>query len=1481
MRAEARFPNTASNGKLAAIAWQEYARSKSGGVEIYISISTTRDGISWNEHSRFAGPFVYQKSEAPIFSMVIDHHDRILIAIPVSEFITTILFSEDEGRSFKVLSEITAFSTTIDPAIFVSNDGGYLLFVVSQTSGLLALFFSQSDDGVRWTDFRQFVLEEELILSVLPHHVAFNGREYVVFQSRSGGSGFQLYMKMSDDGGQTWGVTKHIEFNLKLDDLDVRESSFVNQRPFLAEVNGRLGIAWEAQYKRRPPQILYSELDRDGNMISEPEQVTDSNIECHFPQIITANDKLYLLWYDNRRGDDHVIFAERSTFRWEQIDFARNISGTSRSSQSVKLQDHLYVFWENRIEGTSRLLYRSPDRTVNEPQLLAVNYSPTKKYRSDVVRIKWTVPPDTSGIAGFAYSWSTDSDTKPERNLMLHSDVTSVALTADLDGKWFFNLSAMDFAGNWSRVNTIPYVRDTTPPAKVVITEPEKDENGYLVDNSFILSWSPPKEDIIGFSYVLNYLGEQSRELTDDDAALLTPPGRIITYDQIKNYRNLDNGYYAFAVSAVDSAGNIGEASTIFLQLNSYIAITYISSIDKETDELGNTKIGIYGRGFTDGGYIQQIILDVDGRSPFDYRFDLESGIFQVKSDRVIGDFNFPDLEEGKYYIGLMHPERGLYLTKTPLVDIEKFGTVKFGYFTIPYEATWQKLRGVFRIFTVNEIQIWLSVFFLLMVGAATLRKGFSLVREGQVLKWEILWIMRGGSRAERKEKRMQEMRKRGVSLRLKFILLMTILVVLIVMIVSLPLGYYMIGAQRRNLSEGLQRRAEVLLASMAAAAEENLSVRERLELALLPNQISGMEDEFLYVTITGEGERVTQEREEDPGNFEVVWGTNDPDIKTKIDGEQWIQGESKIQDDVSSVLPDLMSSINERAREKVSEISVEVDDLAEQALKYVLQTDVESQQRYEQIGDAIFDMNRQIIDELNTIGAEVYSTPKFDPEEILPRYTFYKPVLYRVKGEDFYYRGLVRLAVSTLEIQREIVSSRDRLIIQTGIIALIAMVLGVLGAIFFASITVIPIKKLAVGVATIRDTEDKEDLKSHVIEIRSKDEIGVIADTVNQMTQALVKAAAANKELTVGKEVQKMFIPLEKDPSGEKSNTGEEVNDAVEIFGFYEGAKGVSGDYFDYVKLDDKNYAIIKCDVAGKGVPAALIMVEVATIFSTYFRNWQKQKIGKSTEEVVYRINDILEERGFKGRFAALTICILNIETGVCYFTNAGDNILHFFSNKQQRAIQKKMPEAPAAGVFPSMLVEMQSGFKQVTYKLNPGDSLFLFTDGLEEAERKFHDADMNIIACEEQGVTQDEYHGGTHKRGEEREELGLTRIYDIINAFHEKGKYRLVRHHTPTVEDLTFDFSSCEGNLKESVLALIAVEKIFRIYQGPNIGQDDKVNVDKHMNAFLSEHFDQYSLYFNNPVDGDDQSSNVQFSYLTEDEQYDDLTILAIKKR
>ncbi|MDR1804074.1 MAG: HAMP domain-containing protein [Treponema sp.] len=170
-------------------------------------------------------------------------------------------------------------------------------------------------------------------------------------------------------------------------------------------------------------------------------------------------------------------------------------------------------------------------------------------------------------------------------------------------------------------------------------------------------------------------------------------------------------------------------------------------------------------------------------------------------------------------------------------------------------------------------------------------------------------------------------------------------------------------------------------------------------------------------------------------------------------------------------------------------------------------------------------------------------------------------------------------------------------------VVFLAAEAVGVIGAILLSNSIINPIKQLIKHVQTIRDTDDLADLSGMEVKIKSRDELAILGDTINDMTHGLVKAALASSELSIGKEFQKKFLPLELDNHGNHLSTGFEETKYFSLFGYYEGAKEVSGDYFDYLDLDGRYYAIIKCDVAGKGVPASFLMIQVATMFLNYFK--------------------------------------------------------------------------------------------------------------------------------------------------------------------------------------------------------------------------------------------------------------------------------------
>jgi hypothetical protein len=1473
--ANAWFPKAIGGESFVAVAWQEHIVSAPGEGQIYLSLTIGDADAGFRTIERFAGPFRYVGKEAPVFSFCLGPGDSIFVVIAPADRELVVLRSDDRGNSFRTVAELRTDDTSVAPRLFRTADG-FILFVTENVEDSLEIRYSVSADGERWSRFESLTNDPGLRPTFLPFHLSFEGTEYVTFQTLSGDEErtYQVYLTSSADGGRTWSRPVWLTgFSSRSGDRTVGPERFDNQRPSLAVHGGKPYLVWERSSGMAPKHIYLAEIGPDGTLAGEPEQVTDGIAVCNDPHLISFAGEPYLVWFDNRRGEDNVFLAVKNGVFWRDSRVS-TIPGISIFPQAVVFRDSLYLFWTYRAGDDTRLALLAPDRTVEAPAAVPLDFDPNRPVSGNVFTIGVKPPRDSSGVAGYGVLVDRFPETEAPRVLSVLSDSNRIVCETGEDGLWYAHVAVQDYAGNWSKTVHVPFIRDTTPPAPVTVILPEPLEDGSLPSNTFPIEWTPsPDPDTAGYSYALRYVGADA--LTDEEAAAHEPaptPGRVMTKNRSVAYRNLDNGTWIFTVRPIDEVGNVGEPSHVLFRLDKYVPVTYITDVRSERDELGRVSLSVSGRGYAEDGTIEEVMIDLDGKPPYDHHFTAGSGGFTVESDRKISGIRLDDTEAGTYRVGVRHPVRGLYFTG-PVLTLESSGTVKFGDFRYRYEPSWRQRTVKEPRIRTGEVTVWGITVLLAAVSLLLIVRIGRLMAETRAYRLEVRAILAGTAPRAISKERMFLMRRKGIGLRVKFAFFTMVLVVAIVLMAAIPLGFRMIETQERTLAEGLEQRAAVLLESLAQGARAYLPSGNTLELGLLVQQISAME-EARFATITG--------AELSGESFDAVWATNDPELEEDLGGVIR-PGTHVLTDAVSAALPELAERINREAAEYAGGIVRELDSLYAEALAYAVRSDTEAQARLIELQETIRSLDSRLSETLAGIGSFVGSVPAFDGANLSKDATFflfYKPIVYRSSGEDAYFRGVVRLGVSTERMLRQIESARDSIVRISVVITLIALLVGALGSLLLASLTIIPIKRLVRGVEIIRDTEDKAELRNHAIRITSRDELAVLAETVNQMTQGLVRAAVANKDLTVGKEVQKMFIPLERDGMGRKLTTGRELTDRVEFFGYYEGAKGVSGDYFDFTKLDDRYYAIIKCDVAGKGVPAALIMVEVATIFLSHFKDWSQHPVPDLTG-LVYRMNDLLEERGFKGRFAALTVALLDVVNGECRICNAGDTLIHLYDARSRRMVRKELPKSPAAGVFPSALVELQSPFRQYVQKLNPGDTLFLFTDGLEESKRTFRNAKLEPVTCAEPGLGAEAQHD-THQAGSGYEEFGLERVYELVEAVYNRSRYTLRKHHNHLEnEPLEFDFSDCAGTAEEAILALVSVEKVFRIYPDPDALSGDKVQVDRKIDEFLRRCFRQYRAYFSHPVETAEKTEYLYYSHIREDEQYDDLTILGIRMK
>lgn len=1487
------FPVSAHTDDISVIAWQEVTPNRTpaiaatGFINIFMAVKDS--GGLWEQRGIAAGPYAFSGTEPSITSLAIDNRGRIILAIGAGSTEggrahTEVLISADKGQSFTRQIINLDTDNSVAPRIFVRADGGYLLFVTRGSAQSLSIHYSRSDDGISWSPFQSFTPESVLSLNFLPTHASIGHTDIVFFQSLVMGveslSTFQLYFKTSNDGGRTWTEARRFtNFQDPVIFTQADPNNFDNQRPHLTNFGDNLFLVWERRFSNQSPHIYSAVINANGNVIDSVERVNSVDAYCQNPIGFIFNNNPVVVWFDNRSGNNRIVLANREDFYWQNNLLSR-VNVESSFARPVVSHNGVHIFWQTTTRDTRRIFMLAPDFSVTAPRVTALNFVPERANRSERARVSWNIPHDTSGIYGFSWSWSQDPNTIPPEQTMIFNTGSAANLTmeqyADRDGSWYFSVRAQDFAGNWSDPGQIMFYRKTTPPPQVTIIEPELDENGFLRSNSFNMLWEPSTDPYItGYTWNLQYLSTNVNAQIDN-VVINAPPSNILGTNTSVNFVNQENGLWAFTVAAIDQAGNIGQPSSITFRTNKFVPFTRVSLVDAHQDEQGVLSIRVIGRGFSTNGRITSIVLEQENGQTIDSQFITEN--FTILSDREITGIRFDNIDEGQYRLRIEHSTRGWYTASQPITTA-RTGTVKFGDYSQMWRPSWIiQNQSWFTFNPIMALAVLLIIFCVL--GSFGLIRGIGgIIAESAAIKQEAIAIITGDFMPMEKKQKIVRIEKRGRGLSFKLASFTIALVLLVIIMISTPMYYIMTSTQRETLLESLQDRSSVLLEGIASSARtylplaiQTMGERGTLEMMYLPSQSSAI-SEANYITIIGYGI--------DSIHTNHVWASNDPDILSKIDTAELRSGVSRFNDDITRILDRFSFDLNIRAQLQGREISESIRELTREA-QSIPMTEA-NMQRLMDIQVSINSLEVRLTEILSEVSGEIGSYPSFSTERISTysdgKYIFYKPIMYRQGADNNFFRGFIILEVSLASIIEAIFQGQMVLLLTIGIVAFAALLIGIIGALILSKLIVMPIRKLVRHIEIIRDTEDKAKLAGKDIQISSKDEIAVLGNTINDMTQGLVKAALAASDLSIGKEIQKKFIPLDLDREGNKQTSGSKSTPNLDFFGYYEGAKGVSGDYFDYRDLDGRYYAIIKCDVAGKGIPAALIMIQVATMFLNYFKQWKPNAKGMRIEEVVYQINDFIETLAFKGRFAAFTLCLFDSETGIVRFCNAGDNIVHLYDSSEGQIKAITLPTTPATGVLPNFMIETTGGYNVQTITVDKGDILLLFTDGIEEAKRRFRNNEFKEILCTEGPV--DTPHEN-HLCGQADEEMTPERVKEIIDTVMAREMYTLRKYHNPEGDiELQFDFSTCEGKVEDVIMALVSVEKMFRCYKPDNASEDHRVLVDKKVDEFLKNHFLQYRRYCSHTREYPENPAYMYYTHVMEDEQYDDLTILGIKRK
>ncbi len=200
----------------------------------------------------------------------------------------------------------------------------------------------------------------------------------------------------------------------------------------------------------------------------------------------------------------------------------------------------------------------------------------------------------------------------------------------------------------------------------------------------------------------------------------------------------------------------------------------------------------------------------------------------------------------------------------------------------------------------------------------------------------------------------------------------------------------------------------------------------------------------------------------------------------------------------------------------------------------------------------------------------------------------------------------------------------------------------------------------------------------------------------------ALVREALSNRdqlvalshELDVARDMQLSVLPRSF-PS----------TDHYKTHGLMIPAKEVGGDFYDFFTLDEDRIGVAIGDVSGKGIPAALFMMACRTLLRS------RALEGGTPDECLRYVNDLLSEDNENCMFVTLFYGVLDTRSGAFHYCNGGHNpprLVH----RDGEVVQMPTTRDVALGVLPG------HAFNHDTLQIQADDTLFLYTDGVTEAE-------------------------------------------------------------------------------------------------------------------------------------------------------------------
>ena len=381
----------------------------------------------------------------------------------------------------------------------------------------------------------------------------------------------------------------------------------------------------------------------------------------------------------------------------------------------------------------------------------------------------------------------------------------------------------------------------------------------------------------------------------------------------------------------------------------------------------------------------------------------------------------------------------------------------------------------------------------------------------------------------------------------------------------------------------------------------------------------------------------------------------------------------------------------------EVPSASFVVFDTVSQRLIDITNSSLENVQNTSQIGLVGDEPMQQELDFFNASAANsIDDTNIFTYENCV-----YSDVIVDMDNNATQYKYFVRGEYSLAKFNNE---SRNVLLRELTITIVSAIFLVVVFSILTKLFLVNNVHRL------IRSTDQfvgmmKEDRTLQPVEsnIKTTDEIHDLSDSISLMQNQIITYVQSIKEAKRVEDAFNAEVDIASKIQLESLPSSTHFDRSLELRAFIKPAKGVGGDFYDYFYIDDDHLAFLVADVSGKGIPASLFMMRSKESIQSCART------EKDLSKVLFKVNNTLCVNNKEGYFVTLFLGVLDLKTYKLNYVSAG----------HERPFIKHQGECHRLEGESNFVLGLEEDFpyKQQSIQLEEGDTILLYTDGLNEA--------------------------------------------------------------------------------------------------------------------------------------------------------------------